>query len=68
MHFSERQRQELSKAKKRRLARERRLAKPSPAFEQLEPRIVLSGSPADPALGLTSAQVAALSSGFTSLS
>ncbi|NBP88269.1 MAG: LEPR-XLL domain-containing protein [Planctomycetia bacterium] len=68
MHFSERQRQELSKAKKRRLARQRRLAKPSPAFEQLEPRIVLSGSPADPALGLTSAQVAALSSGFTSLS
>jgi Ca2+-binding RTX toxin-like protein len=63
MHFSERQRQELSKARKRRLARQRRLAKPSPAFEQLEPRIVLSGSP----LGLTSAQVAALSSGFTSL-
>jgi Ca2+-binding RTX toxin-like protein len=68
MHFSERQRQELSKARKRRLARQHRLAKPSPAFEQLEPRIVLSGSPADPALVLTSAQVAALSSGFTSLS
>jgi len=66
MYVSRRKYLDLEKARKRRRARqkEQRL---SPAFEPLEPRMVLSGSPADPSLGLTSTQVAALSSGFNSL-
>ena len=67
MRHSPHLRRTRSKIRRQRLALQQRLARPSPAFEPLEPRMVLSGSPADPTLALSAAQVAALSSGFSSL-
>ena len=67
MRHSPRLRRSHQKARRERLARQHRRRRQAPAFESLERRLVLSGSPADPTLALSGTQVAALSSGFSSL-